>query len=211
MMEKNVIMKFVIKYLILVFIFLFINTSFVFSKTVYISNVREITIRTGPDVKHKIITRIKSGSAIEMIKRNGDWARVKTSKGEKGWMLARFITDKAPDIFKFDKLKKKNKELSIILEKIKEENNKLIGIKEELEIIKKSYHNLKKESGDFLAIEKKHKKAQNKLLEQKKHIEFFENNSDDKKNIFFLSGAGVFIAGVFLGIIFRKKKKSFFF
>ncbi len=97
-----------------------------------------------------------------------------------------------------------------MLKDIRKENNKLIDIKKELEIITKSYDGLKKKAGDFLTLEKKYKKTQDKILRQEKHMKFLENNFDDKKNNLFLSGAGVFVAGIFLGIIFRKKKKSSF-
>ena len=43
---------------------------------------------------------------------------------------------------------------------------------------------------------------------QKAQIEILENNLNNEEKLWFLSGAGVFIVGLFLGLSTRKKKRS---
>ncbi len=90
-----------------------------------------------------------------------------------------------------------------------EEENKTLTVKNVTLIqIEEKYNKLKQESTEFLKLDAKYKKMTHQFEVQKSHIEILENNLNDDEKLWFLSGAGVFIVGLFLGLSTRKKKRS---
>lgn len=55
------------KRIIFVGIWLFLFSTVVQAKTMYVSDQVEITLRTGQGTDHKIIAMIKSGDAVEVL------------------------------------------------------------------------------------------------------------------------------------------------
>ena len=191
-----------------VFLFSIIVTGFVWAETVYVTGVMKITMRTGPGVSHKIVAMVKSGDALEIIEKNDDWSRVKTPAGKEGWVLTRFITFTVPEIFLVNNLKDKNDVLSRNLGNIKAENARLLKAQSKLQGIEESFLRLKKESADFLDLEQKYKAATSQFKAQQKRIKALESSLKSQDIKWFLSGAGVLVAGILLGLSARKKKKN---
>ena len=192
----------------LVAAFLILIAGSALAETVYVKGVMKITMRTGPGVSHKIVTMVESGDRLEIIEKNEDWSRVRSSKGREGWVLTRFVTPEVPVVLLVDGLKKKNTELSSMLEQVKTENAELSGTRVKLLNLEKSYTLLKKESADFLALEKKYEKATKGFQEQQEHIAALEKSLGNEDIKWFLSGAGVLVAGIFLGMSAKKKKRN---
>ena len=201
-------MKLFVKYLLLFFAVGMIGTLSAWSETVYVSGVMKITMRTGPAVDHKIVTMLQSGDALERIEESGGWSRVKTTSGKEGWVLTRFITADMPRILLVNRLKEKNLALSKNLERVKAENSRLLKERTELKAVEKSYLRLKKQSADLLTLEQKYKEATGQFKAQQERIAALEKNLESQDIKWFLSGAGVLIAGMLLGISARKKKHS---
>lgn len=42
---------------------------------------------------HTVIATLKNGDRVEVLSREGDWARVRTASGQKGWIESRHLTD----------------------------------------------------------------------------------------------------------------------
>jgi SH3 domain protein len=192
--------------LVAAFLILFAGSAL--AGTVYVKGVMKITMRTGPGVDHKIVTMVKSGDSLEIIESNEAWSHVRASKGREGWVLTRFVTPEVPVVLLVDGLKKKNTELSDLLERLKAENAELSGTRTKLRNLEKSYTLLKKESADFLGLEKKYEKATKGFQEQQEHIAALEKSLGNEDIKWFLSGAGVLVAGIFLGMSAKKKKRN---
>ncbi len=201
-------MKSIAKLPALVAAFLMLVAGSALAETVYVKGVMKITMRTGPGVSHKIVTMVKSGESLEIIESNDDWSHVRASKGSEGWVLTRFVTPDVPVVLLVDGLKKKNTELSSMLEQVKTENTELSGTRAKLRNLEKSYTLLKKESADFLALEKKYDKATKGFKEQQERIAALEKSLGNEDIKWFLSGAGVLVAGIFLGMSAKKKNKN---
>jgi len=125
-----------------------------------------------------------------------------------GWVLSRFLTQKVPDALLVEKLENDNQDLMSNLEAVEEENKTLTVKNATLVQIEEKYKKLKQESADFLQLDAKYKKTMQEFEAQKKQIETLKNNLNNEGKLWFLSGAGVFIVGLFLGLSTRKKKKS---
>ena len=200
---KNIYQYFLIASLLMV---CFVSPSF--AEDIYVTGITKITMRTGPGVEHKIIAILKSGTKLEIVEYQNDWSRVKKDSGKTGWVLTRFLTREVPDAFLVEKLKKDNQELMSKLEVIEGENKRLKVKNVTLIQIEEKYNKLKQESADFLKLDAKYKKMMQQFKAQKSRIKTLENNLNNEEKLWFLSGAGVFIVGLFLGLSTRKKKRS---
>ncbi len=196
------------QYLLIIFLWLvfFVNPSF--AEDIYVTGITKVTMRTGPGIENKIIDILTSGDKLEMIEYQKDWSQIKTDKGRTGWVLSRFLTRDIPDAFLIEKLKKDNQELISKFGAIEKENKILADKNAALVQIEEKYNKLKQESADFLTLEANHKKIMEEFAAQKGQIKTLENDLNKEQKLWFLSGAGVFIFGLLLGLITRKKKRS---
>ena len=65
-------------------------------QTVYVDDRVEIGLHEGPALDSTIVTLLPSGTLLEALERDGNLVRVQTRDGEKGWVDARFLTEKEP-------------------------------------------------------------------------------------------------------------------
>jgi len=205
-------MKNIYQYFLFMFLWMAFFAGILFaegtSKDIYVAGITNITMRTGPGVDHKIVAMLKSGTKLGIVEYQKDWTRVKTVHGKIGWVLSRFLTQEIPGALLVEKLREDNQGLMSRLEAIEDENKKLTIENRELVQTKEKYHKLKKESADFFILDAAHKKMTQQFDAQKNQIETLENSLNNEGKLWFLSGAGVFIVGLFLGLSTRKKKKS---
>lgn len=181
-----------------------------FGETVYVQGVMTVTMRTGPGVEHKIVAMLESGDSLEVIEFNKDWSRVRNSMGKEGWVLTRYVTTDVPVTLVAGNLERENLALKEDLERVKAENADLAEIKSRFETLENSYSTLKKEAADFLSLKEKHNEMTRTFEDQQVHIAALERRLGKEEIKWFLSGAGVLVAGVILGMSARKKKRSSF-
>ncbi len=201
-------MKPITGYLISMLMIIFFISGYAAAETVYVKGVMKITMRTGPGRDHKIIAMIKSGDSLEMLDSKDGWSNVKTFSGKVGWVLTRFITDKVPVSLLVSKLKQQNKELSESLENVKKTNLALDEKAKQSKTIEVAYYRLKKESADFLTLEKKYRKTAALFKKQQVRISFLEKQLRKSDIKWFLSGSGVLLIGILLGIGTGRKRKN---
>lgn len=201
-------MKKTYQYLFIIFLWAAFFVHPAFAEDIYVTGVTNITMRTGPGVEHKIVAMLKSGTKLEIVQYQKDWTEVQTDQGKIGWVLSRFLTQKVPDALLVDKLKKNNQSLISKLDALEEENKTLTVKNATLVQIQEKYNELKKESADFLKLDADYKKMMQQFETQKTQIAALKSNLNNEEKLWFLSGAGVFIVGLFLGLSTRKKKKS---
>ncbi len=201
-------MKSITGYLISMLIITFFISGYAAAETVYVKGVMKITMRTGPGRDHKIIAMIKSGDSLEMLDSKNGWSHVKTFSGKEGWVLTRFITDKVPVSLLVSKLKLQNQELSESLENVKKKNMALDKKAKQSKTIEEAYYRLKKESADFITLEKQYRKTAALFKQQQVRISFLEKQLRKSDIKWFLSGSGVLLIGILLGIGTGKKRKN---
>lgn len=201
--------------------FLLISTTG-YAETRYISGIIQITLRTGPGVDHRVIAMIKSGQEIEIINKGEEWTQIRLFSGKEGWVLTRFLTEKKPRSIILEQAEQKNKNLTLQMTKLLEENAKLKEGKKQIQSelshskkmlaeVAKSYEILKEESSDFIEIKTKYKKSASDLDEQIKKANRMEEELKRLQlhnNIkWFLSGAGVLLFGFLVGLSAKRQRR----
>lgn len=190
-----------------------------FSETVYVRGLMKITMRTGPSVENKIISMIESGDSLEIIKTEDDWALVRTPDGKEGWVLSRFISSELPLVIVARQLKQENQECSDLLSDIKNKNSELSDAlkkanaelsetRKTLNDVERSYTSLKREASEFLILKQKYEESSSTMQQQQERIQALEKSLGKEDVIWFVSGAGVLVVGMLLGMSARKKRKS---
>ncbi len=178
------------------------------AKTIYVTGVTKITLRTGPGVDNKIVSMLTSGTKLEMIHHEKDWSEVATEKGKTGWVLTRFLTEDLPLSQVVDKLEKKNAVLTRQLEILRRENAAMKQDSMELVQVKKKYEKLASESENILKLHADYDALVKVSNEQKETIASLEKSVNNDTKFWFLAGAGVFLVGVLLGLSNRSGKRN---
>lgn len=199
-----------------------LSLPYAFAETQYVSENFEITMRTGPSVERKIISLIPSGRALEVLSADNEWTQVRTSRGKEGWVLTRYLTNEEPCAMVFDRLKQEydllnteNKDLKKELNQLKTKGSGLESALSEIrqanEKLNQNYSTLKEESADFINLKAKHQKAVRELALEKEKSDRLEIQTDKmsrNKNIkWFLTGAGVLLLGIIIGLLSRSSRR----
>lgn len=198
-----------------------------FGKTMYVTDVFEVMVRTGPALSNKIIAMPKSGTAVEVAElpdeeRVDEWVKVKLANDKEGWMLAQFLVPGPPKNDIISNLRSKNRTLQLQTKKMVEENSDLKKIRKELEkalakevatgnTLKNDYETLKRESKDFLAMKASYEKASQELKTKTSQVETLEKEVQGLRNSqtlrWFTAGASVILVGFIIGYVSRRPKR----
>ncbi len=195
----------------------------VLAETMYVSDLAEITLRTGQGIDHKIIAMIKSGQKVEILEPADQWTRIRLPNGKEGWAVSRFLTSKLPSRIELKKLKEKHEALLALadtpyadISKLKDENQKL---KAELALsgkalnaLKTSHETLKSKSANLLTLQANSKNSVARLSEQQKEVERLEeelSKLERRQYIhWFLSGAAVLFVGFLMGYSAKRQRRQ---
>lgn len=177
------------------------------AQEVYVSGITKITMRTGPGIEHKIVAMLETGTRLDILEYKSDWSLVQMDNQKQGWVLTRFLTEEKPLTFLVEKLRKENERLTSALEKSEKHNQVLTEKNTTLADIEKKYQELKQASADFIKLNEKYRALVQLSEEQAQQISLLKENLNNESILWFLSGAGVFIVGLILGLSTRKKKK----
>lgn len=199
------------------------------SKYQYVSDILTITMRSGQSNEHRIIQTLDSGEKLRILETGKKYTRVKTDKGETGWVLTRYLSQEPaarlelpPIKAKLEKLEKENAELSSSLKAITKERDSLKVASASLERLEKKHKQLLEDSvrlkdaasqSDNLSDKSKELARKNATLESQIDLMLRELKTlrDGNNRLWFLSGAGVILIGIVIGVIIarsRKEKKS---
>ena len=140
-----------------------LTSSFALAETTYITEITNITLRTGQGTDNKIIAMIKSGDKIEIIEPGQEWTKIRTNNGKEGWVLTRLLTNQKPNKLILLELQNNYNELLQKFDNIAESNKKLYKGNNQLDFNYKNslksfnelnteYKTLKKESSGFLKL-----------------------------------------------------------
>ena len=194
----------------------------VYGKTVYVSDILKLTVRTGPSIENKIISVIESGQTMEIIKFGDEWSQVQLPNGKEGWVLSRYLTANETNNIKLERLEAKHKNLMIQAAELLEENNRLKEENASLNTESKSnqnqlaktqsdYEALKAEAAEFLTLKTNYERAASQLAEQTaKAKQLEEQLSSLEMNTYikwFLAGSGVLIIGFLIGFSTKRQRR----
>ena len=194
----------------------------------YVTDVFEITLRSGPTNSNKILKMLPSSTPVEVLRSDKDWSLVR-AEGLEGWVLARYLTKTAPAALQVERFAKENETLRAKMDEMTEKTSATTGENQalldrldraetelaslqqqyaELERGSKAYVDLKKAHDELIALEAKTAQRA-EVLEMKNR-----DLSGDTQFRWFLTGAGVvgasLLLGLALGRLQRKKTSRMF-
>ena len=194
----------------------------VLAKTSYVKPSSEVVVRKGQGIKYKIVAVVKDGVSVEFLEEGDSYAKVRLANGKEGWMLKRFLSDEPPleqvvASLRTEKEKMKQKEIEVV-QKLKEVSSTLARTEIEFEAIlaerdqiRTDYQNLQQDTANVVQTKNDLLKTvkENELLVQKLASVEQENNSLKKDNAikWFLSGGGVLLVGMFIGMRSSKSRR----
>lgn len=212
--------------LIVSFLSVLICSFFISARTKYITDSFEITLRTEPNSRAKVISMPKSGTRVETLDKNGKWTHVKISRGTKikeGWVLTRYLESQPTAAIsliyvqkKYNKCKetidKKKKEVRVLKGTIDSLSKNIKNTSWKLKTTESSYENLKKGSGEYLSLKADNDSTLLELNNATTIIQALTAENDrlrnDEKKQWFIIGAAVIAFGYLFGLYTGKKNKK---
>jgi SH3 domain protein len=184
----------------------------------YVTDTIWIQLRSGPSSQYRILQTLKTGEKLALIEEDKDkgYSRVRSAKGNEGWVLTQYITGDAPaqilQIQNSKQLENTTAELEAARQKMSEMETRLASITKEYSDYKEQAGNaiveleqLKAISGNAIALDDKNKKLtmSNQELEIQVEALRTENLSlrDDRRTSFLIYGGGLILVGIFAGLI----------
>lgn len=143
----------------------------------YITGYREVMLRTGPSVEHRILAVLRTGNEMEVLGEDGDYNLVSLPDGRQGYVLKSFLTNEAPAERRLEELTGMVETQTVELERLRNENRNLMARNDKL---------VKDHEGDRDMLQR---------LQQES-----ASRERDERMWWFVSGAGVLLVGWLLGM-----------
>ncbi|MCF8079251.1 MAG: TIGR04211 family SH3 domain-containing protein [Desulfobacterales bacterium] len=193
-----------------------------YAESAFITDVFEVTLRTGPGIDHKIVSMLRSGQPVAVTEAGDEWSRVVLPDGKEGYVLSRFISVGPPARLSLERVRDAYEALKTEAARLKEENSRLASenqalesqletVSNKLETVGKEYAALKSESSDVFSLKKRYEQAAGQLQEKTARVNKLEEQVSQlqlNKNIrWFLGGAGVLVLGFLIGFSAKKQRR----
>ncbi len=130
----------------LAFFILFLPLS-ALAETLYVSDTLRVGIRTLPNTNVPSISIVKSGTAVEVLKRKGSYIKIRTKNGVEGWVKGAYFSKKTP-----------------ATKKLKEALNEISSLEKEIQSLNKQKNAQMKNATPDLSNEVKTLESRNQAL-----------------------------------------------
>lgn len=208
----------------IVFFLSLFTTAWAVAQIAYVSDQLEITLRTGPGVKNKIIAMLNSGDELDVLQQDpGGYTQVRAPNGKTGWVLQRFLMEAPAARSRLVEIEERERQLMAQQAEIEQLREDLLASQTESTLVQQSNVELKAElqevkqvAADTLTINEKNQALSASLeLAEAQHVSLQLDNERLRSNTeqtWFVSGAGVILLGMLLGLLipklrFKKKRK----
>ena len=114
-----------------------LSVGIVCAKTQYVSDKLIITLREGKGSEYKIIKMLKTGTPLEIIEEGDLYLKVRTERGDEGWVLKQYVTEETPKPEIIVGLEKKIARLNTKIEQYKKDKESL---QDELKTTRSDYN-----------------------------------------------------------------------
>lgn len=196
-----------------------------FSQTGYVTDDFKVMLRTGPSVGNKIVKSLSSGTKLEVMRDDAGkgHSQVKTTEGEIGYILTRFISN-TPSArnrvrrleSQISQLKSEPGSLRTLLANSQEQAKQLTlqtsNLSSQLNTTSTELENIKKISGESVNLAASNKKLESEvqqLLLQLDDIRIQnEVLKDQSAKRWFILGGSAILIGLLLGWILSIAKRS---
>jgi SH3 domain protein len=202
---------------------LFLFTLPALAKTMYVSEIKDITLRAGPGNQYKISAFIRSGVALTVLAAGDEWTQVQTPSGKQGWVVTRYIQEDLPNAIKLAQLQEKYQRMAAENTRLSSQNKalqektgtleaELATTRNTAEKLKSDYDGLRKDSAQFISLKTKYKSTADALEQTKTKADKIEGELNmlynDKRIKWFLAGAGVLLLGYIFGYSTKPQRRK---
>jgi SH3 domain protein len=197
----------------------------------YVTDSIRIMLRTGPSTEHKIISRLASGTPVEILENQNNWSRIRFNSSEgtpkEGWVPTQYLMSRLPWERKAKNLEKENptlrenmssfkKQYETAAQKEEELTKQLTQTSRELDQVKTSYEDLKSGSKNYLKLKNDYSAVRSSLANMQEDVKRLSRENENLKisqNVawFALGAAAIFfgwLIGFFTGRMQRKRKQA---
>jgi len=196
------------------------------AETKYVIDQIVITLRSGQSNQHQILRTLPSGTKLEVLETSDKYSRVRLTDGTEGWVLNQYITSKPIARHRLAAAQKKLAELEAENTRLKQEleasTNKAGELNQQLKQLQQTdkkrneeLNRLRRVAAKPMQLEKENIRLKKELLDLENEHELVKQENqmlrDSADREWFLTGAGVIILGIILGLIapsLRPRKKS---
>lgn len=198
------------------------------AETRYVTDTLIVTVRDNPGSDYKIVETLPTASPVQILDEDKTFVKVRTEKGNEGYILKQYITSQTPKKIVISRLQqqitqlqgqldeqKKNCQGKIDLAassqaKFESTSTELKTAQQQLAKVTGEYKSLKESSGHVVALQSERDKLteENNRLSSELEVLQKENRSFHRSNMiqWFLAGGGVFFGGWLVGKLSRKKR-----
>jgi len=193
------------------------------AQTVWVSDIFEVTLRTGPTTSNAIQMMVESGTELEVLERDADagYTRVRTNGGTEGWVLSRYLMSEASARQQLETLSRQltnaNSEGTSLDSQLSAIRSEYDGAKRRIAQLERSESSLQEELADIrrtaantLAIDSQNKDLQHQLTNTEIQVSVLEQANEklsgQTTRNWFIAGALVLFGGVLLGLILPRMK-----
>ena len=196
------------------------------AETRYVMDVIYIGVRDSPEEGASQVAVIKSGAKLEVLDVLDEQVKVRTEKGETGWVKDRYLSSEPIAALLLESANKRIESLSSTNSRLNKElselKNSLRMVEKENKTISGKFSKVSKENARINEIAKKPLELSRQTAELSDQVVSLGDQvktltaanrklQDDAGQDWFLAGAGVVIIGILLGLVvprMRLKRKS---
>lgn len=210
-------------YLVIVIAFVFLSIpSTTQAKSLYVIPTAEIALRSGKGNEYRVVAVIVNGSRVQLLKEDGDWAKIRTADNKEGWMPKRYLSASPPlkDAVaslqsERDRLKKQisdlNKQLNEVSEARNQHEQDLKACIIDRDKLRKRYDSLKEDAANVLNFKNALSETAEELRELKHKYNIAEQENAHLRNNsrikWFLAGGGLLLVGWIIGLITTRGRR----
>ncbi len=191
----------------------------------YVTDQLRLEARSGPSTGHRIVRMLESGTRITVLEKQGDYSRVRMPGGSEAWILNRYLMDEpagrselAVAREELARVNEENEQLNASLGQTQESASRFEKESSSLttsnEKLRQELKEIKDISAATLEINKLNEELQIKVVNLERELQVSQQEnmalSDRSDRDWFVTGAGVLVSGMILGLIlpqFRSRKR----
>lgn len=193
------------------------------AQTVWVSDVFEVTLRTGPTTSNAIQMMVESGTELEVLERDADagYSRVRTNGGTEGWVLSRYLMSEASARQQLETLTRqltnanaqgtsRESQLGAIRGEYNSAKSRIAELERSESSLQEELADIRRTAANTLAIDSQNKDLQQQLTNTEIQVSVLEQANEklsgQTTRNWFITGALVLFGGVLLGLILPRMK-----
>ena len=188
----------------------------------YVSDKLVITLRSGQGTTYQILRSLPSGTKLDVLVVEGEYSQVRTEDGLEGWVRNQYLVDEpvAEDklIQANSRIEKYQAENAQLQKRISELNQSKCGLDGNIKRLDKDNRSMKAELEKLrevaarpIELAKQNETMKKRLLDLEMETQLLSEKNvtlkDRSQRDWFIAGAGVLLAGLFMGLILPKLRR----